>query len=337
MSVEKVELGRYLFYDKRLSANQTQACATCHRQELGFTDGKAHAVGSTGEIHRRSSMTLTNVGYVSRLTWANPLLDKLENQALVPMFGDAPKEMGLKDAKMLTDRLEAEPEYQRRFPLAFPGDPHPITVDNTVKAIAAFERTLISGDSPYDRYTQGETGAMTTDAIQGMDLFFSERLECFHCHGGFTFSDSVSHAGMKNPERPFHNTGLYNIDGKGGFPASDRGLIELTGHPDDMGRFRAPTLRNIAVSAPYMHDGSIATLSEVLDHYGRAGRLIASGPNAGDGSKSPLKESFVGGFVLTDTERRNLLAFLQSLTDTNFLKDPRYSDPWKQPQARLDR
>lgn len=337
MSAEKVELGRHLFYDKRLSGNQTQSCSTCHQQELAFTDGKAHAVGSTGQINRRGSMSLANVGYVSRLTWVNPLLDRLEDQALLPMFGDAPVEMGLKDAKMLTDRLEAEPEYQRRFPLAFPGDPHPITLQNTVKAIASFERTLISGDSAYDRYTQGNNSAMSTEAVQGMDLFFSERLECFHCHGSFNFSDSVNHAGLKEPERAFHNTGLYNVDGKGGFPPSDRGLIDLTGRPADMGKFRAPTLRNIAVTGPYMHDGSVATLDEAIDHYARAGRLIASGPNAGDGSKSPLKESFVGGFVLTDGERRNLKAFLESLTDTSFLKDPRFRDPWTQPQARLDK
>jgi cytochrome c peroxidase len=337
MSAAKVDLGRHLFYDKRLSGNETQACATCHRQELAFTDGKAHAVGSTGQIHRRSSMSLTNVGYVSRLTWANPLLDKLEDQALVPMFGDTPTEMGLKDAKMLTDRLEKEPVYRRLFPQAFPEDAQPITLQNTVRAIAAFERTIISGDSPYDRYTAGATGALSADAVQGMTLFFSERLECFHCHGGFNFSDSVSHAGLKESERAFHNTGLYNVDGKGGFPQSDRGLIELTGRAADMGRFRAPTLRNIAVTAPYMHDGSVATLDDAIDHYSRAGRLIASGPNAGDGAKSPLKESFVGGFVLTDNERRELKAFLESLTDAAFLKDPRFSDPWTQAQAHLDR
>jgi cytochrome c peroxidase len=161
-----------------------------------------------------------------------------------------------------------------------------------------------------------------------MDLFFSERLECFHCHGGFNFSDAVDHARLPEPERAFHNTGLYNVDGNGAYPPGDRGLLALTGNPADMGRFKAPTLRNIAVTAPYMHDGSIATLEEVIDHYAEGGRTIASGPDAGVGSASPLKDPFVSGFVLSDRERADLVAFLESLTDESFLTDPRFSDPF---------
>lgn len=129
-------------------------------------------------------------------------------------------------------------------------------------------------------------------------------------------------------EIAFHNTGLYNIDGKGGYPAPNRGVLEVSNQPGDMGRFKAPTLRNIAVTAPYMHDGSIATLSEVIDHYAAGGRTIASGPNAGDGSKNPYKSEFVTGFLLTPQEKLDLLAFLESLTDSSFLNDPALSDPW---------
>lgn len=326
MSVEKVELGRRLFYDTRLSANSTQSCATCHQQALAFTDGRPHAVGSTGQIHRRGSPSLTNVAYAARLTWANPLLDRLEDQALLPMFGDAPVEMGLADAKTLTTRLEGDATYAVRFKAAF-AETQPITVANVTKALAAFERTLISGNAPYDRYARGETSALSPSAVRGLSLFTSERLECLHCHGGFNFSDSINHQGLHEAERAFHNTGLYNLDGKGAYPQVDRGLIEFTGRPEDMGKFRAPTLRNIAVTAPYMHDGSVATLEEAIAHYGRAGRNVAAGPNVGDGSTSPLKESFVGGFVLTDEERDDVIAFLNSLTDRTFLSDPRFSDP----------
>ena len=327
MSSAKAELGRRLFYDKILSENRTQACASCHQQQRAFTDGHEHALGSTGQPHSRNSMSLTNVAYASRLTWASSLLDRLEDQALLPMFGDAPIELGLPDEATIVTRLQQDPRYTKLFAQAFPHDRQPISVKNLTRAIAAFERTLISGDSPYDRYTRGDTGALSDSAKRGMTLFFSERLECFHCHGGFNFADSVDHAKLPEPERAFHNTGLYNVDGKGAYPASDRGLYKLTAKPADMGRFKAPTLRNVAVTAPYMHDGSIATLDEVIDHYAAGGRSIHSGPNAGDGSNSPLKDKFLVGFILSQSERADLIAFLESLTDETFLHDPRFADP----------
>jgi cytochrome c peroxidase len=327
MTAVKVELGRHLFYDRNLSANRTQACATCHQQAHAFTDGRAHAVGSTGQAHSRSSMSLTNVAYASRLTWASHLTDRLEDQALMPMFGDAPIELGLADGATLVARLQQVPRYAILFAQAFPSDASPISVRNVTRAIAAFERTLISGNSPYDRYARGEVAALSDSAKRGMTLFFSERLECFHCHGGFNFADAIDHAKMPEPERAFHNTGLYNLDGDGAYPERDRGLYTLTARPADMGRFKAPTLRNIAVTAPYMHDGSVATLDGVIDHYAAGGRRIDSGPDAGDGSESPLKNQFLVGFVLSSTDRADLIAFLESLTDEEFLRDARFADP----------
>jgi cytochrome c peroxidase len=193
-----------------------------------------------------------------------------------------------------------------------------------VRAIAAFQRTLLSGNSPYDRYTyRNELDALPPPARRGMELFFSERLECFHCHQGFAFSDSVKHKETAFPEITFHNTNLYNVDGRGSYPATDKGLQEFTSKPEDMGRFRALTLRNIAVTAPYMHDGSLATLSEVLDHYAAGGRARAQ-----IGELSPYQSEFVRGFTLTPQEKEDLIAFLESLTDTEFLTDPRFSDPF---------
>jgi cytochrome c peroxidase len=246
----------------------------------------------------------------------------------VPMFGDVPVELGLRDRRVVRERLAADPWYVATFADAFPGESAPIDVANVVRALAAFERTLISDDSPYDRYTRGDAHALSPSAIRGMQLFLSERLECFHCHGGFNFSDAIDHQGLVEPERAFHNNGLYDLDGKGAYPASDRGLMKLTGRPEDMGRFKAPTLRNIAVTAPYMHDGSIATLGGVIDHYAAGGRTIASGPDAGVGSESPLKDPLVAGFVLTAAERADLIEFLRSLTDETFLTDPRFSNPF---------
>lgn len=329
MTRAKVELGRQLFYDARLSGNGTQSCASCHRQELAFTDGRAHGIGSTGEAHARNSMSLANVAYAPTLTWASHLVDRLEDQALLPMFGDAPVELGLPDAATLVDRLAAVPAYADGFAAAFPDRTDPISVSAVTRAIAAFQRTLISANSPFDECMRGDDDALSASALRGMDLFFSERLECFHCHGGFNFSDSVDHAGLPEPVRAFHNTGLYDLDGNGAYPAHDRGLFELTGKRPDMGRFKAPTLRNIAVTAPYMHDGSIATLDEVIDHYANGGRDLAAGPYAGAGSSSPLKDEFMVGFVLEDRERDDLLAFLDSLTDEQFLTDPRFADPFR--------
>jgi cytochrome c peroxidase len=330
MSPEKVDLGRHLFYDPRLSADGTFACANCHQQARAFADEKPRGVGVTGAVHPRGSMSLANVAYSPVLTWANPTMRRLETQALVPMFGEDPVELGLSGKEqLLIGRLKAEHRYTELFPAAFPGEPDPVTLANITRALASFERTLISGRSPYDRYRYGADRQAISDAAKrGEVLFFSEQTECFHCHGGFNFTETVDYAGKGFVEIEFHNTGLYNIDGKGGYPRPNTGVHEVTSDPDDMGRFKAPTLRNIAVTAPYMHDGSIATLDAVLAHYEAGGRTIASGPHAGVGARNPLKSSFVKGFSLTSNERSDLIAFLESLTDQVFLTDRRFSDPW---------
>jgi cytochrome c peroxidase len=339
MTMEKVELGRHLFYDPALSVNGKQSCASCHDQSRAFTDGRGRAVGTTGETHPRGAMSIVNMAYTPVLTWANPNMKQLERQALVPMFGEHPVELGLsgQEAALLA-RLKGQPRYQSLFPAAFAGESDPFTIENITRAIAAFERVLISGDSSYDRYLNGERTAISAAARRGEALFFSERLECFHCHGGFNFSQTTDHAGKAFAEIEFHNTGLYNLDGAGAYPEENTGTFEITRQPGDMGRFRAPTLRNIAVTAPYMHDGSIATLEEVLDHYAAGGRTIVQGPRKGIGSRNPNKSSFVKGFTLTLREKRDVIAFLNSLTDHNFLTNPLFSNPWApRPAMALER
>ncbi len=328
MNSAKVELGRWLFYDTRLSVNGTTSCASCHMQELAFTDGRARSVGATGQLHPRSSMTLVNAAYASRLTWANQLLAKLEDQALTPLLGDNPVEMGMGGREtIIVEMLKSEPRYSELARRAFPTDADPHSVLNAVRSIAAFVRTIISYDSPYDRHLAGDEDAISESAKRGMDLFFSERLECFHCHGGFNFTDSTTHANSRVDQVGYHNTGLYNIDANGSYPEENTGLFDMTGERRDMGRFKAPTLRNIAVTAPYMHDGSAATLDDVIDHYQRGGRAILDGPLAGDGRVSPYKSNFIRGFELNESERDDLLAFLHSLTDENVLTSERWADP----------
>ncbi|MFO0563286.1 MAG: di-heme enzyme [Polyangiales bacterium] len=329
MSAEKVRLGRRLFYDRRLSLNQTQSCGTCHQPSKGFADGLEVATGSTGLHTARNAMGLSNVGYASALTWANPLQASLERQALIPMFGVDPPELGLSgQEEELLRRLRADAWYQRMFRVVFASESEPVTVTNVTRAIAAFERTLLTYNAPYDRYTRGDRTAMSESAVRGLELFNTERLECYHCHSGFNFSDSTNTVSSAPRDASFHNNGLYNIDGMGGYPAPNRGVFEVSNRAEDMGRFRAPTLRNIELTAPYMHDGSIPTLEAVLDHYTAGGRRITTGANAGDGSTSPLKSDLVRGFTLTAQEREDVLAFLRALTDRDFVRDPRFQDPW---------
>lgn len=337
MTVEKVELGRFLFYDTKLSANQTQSCGSCHVQELAFTDGLAQAEGSTGEIHPRSSMSIANAGYAASLTWANEAVVLLEKQALVPMFGEEPVELGMAGLEdELLRRLREDEDYPGMFAAAYPGQMDPISLDGITKAIAAFQRQVTSFNSKVDRWQQGDRTALDESEQRGMALFFGgtnaagveDAFECFHCHGGFLFSQSSDDAMQVFDQKFFANNGLYNLDEDGSYPAGNEGIYEMSADPADKGRFKPPSLRNIAVTAPYMHDGSIETLEEVLDHYARGGRLIESGPHAGDGKDNPNKNTLLNGFSMSDQEKQDMLAFLRALTDEDLLTNPAYSDPF---------
>nr|WP_229804990.1 methanobactin export MATE transporter MbnM [Alteromonas halophila] len=318
MTVEKVALGRALFYDTALCRNSTQSCATCHQQAYAFAEPRRHSVGATGDKVSRNALALVNVAYNGNFTWAHKGLADIEQQLLIPLFNEDPVELGVTghDEAMLA-RFDTE-AYRDLFDAAY-GDPA-ASWDRIVKALASFVRSLVSFSSPFDDYAYGgDDEALTARQIDGMKLFFSERLECFHCHGGVNFTQSSKHARQALDLRPFHNTGLYNEDGHGAYPASDQGLASVTTRADDMGMFRAPTLRNIAVSAPYMHDGSVATLSEVIDIYAAGGR--------GDGITNPYKSPFIKGFALTAEEKEALIDFLNSLTDQQFLHNPRHGPP----------
>ena len=328
MSDAKVELGRRLFYDTRLSGTGTQSCASCHQQALAFTDGRARGVGSTGEEHPRGSMSLVNVGYASSLTWANPAMKRLEEQALVPMYGDHPVELGLARSDEWLDALRRDAIYQKLTPAAFPGETT-LTRDHVTKALASFQRAIVSARSPFDRYRfERDESAISEGAKNGEALFRSRMLACSTCHGGIHFSIAMGNMMMPAPIA-FHNTGLYNLAGQFSYPAENTGLYEVTKQPRDVGKFKPPTLRNVAVTAPYMHDGSVATLAEAIDHYAAGGRTITSGPYQGVGRDNPNKTAFLRGFELTPAQRADLIAFLTTLTDEALLKDDRFANPWK--------
>jgi cytochrome c peroxidase len=298
MTAAKVELGRYLFYDKRLSVNGKSSCATCHKQELAFTDGRPVGVGTTGELHPRGAMSLVNVAYAGALTWNNPRMKTLEDQALVPMYGEHPVELGLREGDGLLPMLQSDSKYRALFESAFPSEGDRFTVRNVTRAIASFERSIISARSAYDRYHYGgEDNAVPESAKRGEILFFDQHHSCFRCHGGFDFSDATASENNARREIPLHNTGVTAGSEK----------------------FKAPSLRNIAVTAPYMHDGSIKTLEEVMEHYAAGGK--ASHDN-------PEKDHLIHGFTLSPEDRADLIAFLVSLTDQAVLHDARFSNPW---------
>ena len=331
MTDTKVELGRYLFYDTALSANQQQSCASCHQQQHAFAEPLPQSIGSTGQRHRRNAMALVNVAYNNSQTWAHDGLTHIETQLMLPLFGDNPIELGVGGyEQQILERLQ-RPPYPALFKAAF-NDATP-DFHRIIAALASFSRSLLSFNSRFDRYAyQQDDPALTAEELLGLNLFFSERLECHHCHGGFNFTQATSHARQPLDRRPFHNTGLYYTHRKDlankGYPQHDTGLSEVSLNPADDGRFRAPTLRNIAYSAPYMHDGSLATLSDVIEFYAAGGLVRELNGAVSDGRLHPGKSAFIRGFSLSEEEKQALLAFLHSLNDEHFITNPAYSNPW---------
>lgn len=311
LTEESIMLGEKLFFDKGLSANNTISCSSCHDPEHAFAEPKTVSVGANGDALNRNALALVNVAYNASFTWAHNNLESIEKQLMIPLFNEHPVEMGVTgNEKRILKRFEGS-EYRALFEAAY-GDDTP-NLNNIVKALASYVRSLVSFNSAFDNYAYAQDDdALTPQQLEGLNLFFSERTECFHCHGGLNFTQSSKHSFQPFTAQPFHNTGLYNEDGKGSYPESDMGLYSVTHNKDDMGKFRAPTLRNIALTAPYMHDGSIATLDEVIEFYARGGN-VAESPN-------PYRSPFIKSFAITEEEKAALVAFLQSLTDEEFIR-----------------
>ncbi len=284
MSGAKVALGERLFFERRLSVTGQYSCASCHEPAHSFAQDRPVAIGATGEALPHNAMALVNVAYNISFGWSRPRVRSLEAQMLQPMLNEHPVELGLKGREAaVCAQLAADRAYAGEFAAAFPGDPAPVTFGHVVKAIASFERTLISGGSPFDRYVfGGEHAALSGQAKRGMALFFSRRAGCSGCHSGFNFSGNWRDAQGETGPASFARNGT------------------------SAGPMRVPTLRNVALTAPYMHDGRFASLTAVLDHYSslaqaaRADRRLPRVP-------------------FSTAERSALLAFLDSLTDETFV------------------
>ncbi|MEM9920300.1 MAG: cytochrome c peroxidase [Bacteroidota bacterium] len=308
LTVDGVQLGRRLFFDPILSRDGSMACAGCHFPDRAFTDGLAVSTGIDGIAGARSSMSLLNVGFFERgLFWDGRSPD-LETQALLPVEDPIELHTTWPDVER---KLREHPDYPTYFRKAFGiSNTSEITKTLAAKAIAQYERSLVSFGSKFDQVEQKEA-FYTDDEADGFLMFFDvsngrlKDAECAHCHNAPL---------MTNDD--FFNNGLTDVgDDLDKFP--DKGLGGFTGRVIDYGKFRAPSLRNIALSAPYMHDGRFETLEEVLDHYSSGGHIA---PNL-DPNMRPLE--------LTDVEKRQLLAFLHALTDTSYYDNPLFQDPFK--------
>jgi len=328
MSPSKVALGRALFHDPRISGNGTQSCASCHAQASAFTDNRALSRGATGEVHPRNAQPLANVAFSTTLNWANPNERTLEQQMRTPIFGTNPVELGVNDGNRqeVLARFQADASYVKGFKAVFVDEADPINWDNIIKAIAAFERTLISADSRYDQSVAGKI-TLTAQEMRGQKLFFSDQAKCLQCHGSPNFNDQFSTAASVQRDPRFHNTGLFNMGGTGAYPEPNRGVYEITQLAQDMGRFRAASLRNIELTAPYMHDGSMATLEAVLDFYAAGGREVGNGLYAGDGRLNPYKDARISQIRLSAADKADLVAFLRTLTDSGFVNNASFSAP----------
>lgn len=332
MTHEKVALGRHLFYDIQLSANQKQSCSSCHLQKFAFSDHNNVGIGSTGEHSLRNPNSLTNTAYYTSYSWANPALGTLERFIIMPITGDSPIELGIVEEKQIEvlSRFENNETYRVMFQKAFPEVANPFTLEYIVKALATFNRTLNSFNSPYDKYLRGDKTALNDSQKRGMDLFMNEKGECFHCHDGIRFSDSTADEKSFHVVQFFHNIGLYNVNGTSSYPEGNQGLYEITLNNIDKGAFKTPTLRNVELTSPYMHDGSMATLREVIELHSNGGRNIIDGNNSGNGITNIYKSDFITPKNFTEQEKDDLENFLKSLTDTDFITNPKISNPFEE-------
>ncbi|NBX16718.1 MAG: di-heme enzyme [Proteobacteria bacterium] len=319
--------GKALFFETRLSANGKISCASCHDPQRAFTENKASSSDIEGRPVHRNSPTLINAAHMDVLTWANPLLRKLENQIIVPLFLDTPGEMALiRVWPKVRSEVLAQPPHIGMFRAAFPEEKAPPDTQHLFAALAAFIRTLVAFDSPYDRFLAGDKKAMSEESLKGRDLFFSTRTACGECHSGILLSNASKSEFLKSkdplspsPARDglgqiiqFAHNGLYNWDGNGGVPAKSEGLYEFSGKPEDRGKFRIPSLRNVALTPPYMHDGSIASLEAVIEHYNQGGLNKCKAKRKC--KAAPQKHPSIRPLNLNSTEKRSLAAFLRSLT-----------------------
>lgn len=317
--IAQSQLGRFLFYDTQLSYNNTKSCSSCHDPKFAFSDGYRRSTGADGYAVKRNAPSLLNAKFLTAYTWGDSSIHELKEQLILPFFNNNPPELGWgKNDQAILNRFLQSPKYNRLFHQAFPTEDQPIHLINIFTAIEAFVIQLVSFNAPYDAFLNGNEGALSEEAKKGMALFYSEKLGCGNCHFWR----------QNTPIKPIYaNTGLYNIKDNSVVSEEDQGLFFVSGNLADRGSFRVPSLRNILLTAPYTHDGSVSTIEEMIGIYERGGRKISEGELAGDGKLHRHKSEFIKGFVLKEGDRLALISFLDSFTDTSFLQKKELLNP----------
>ncbi len=320
----QIQLGRFLFYDTRLSSNNTKSCGTCHNPVFAFTDGYKRSLGIYADVLQRNTTALFNLKEQKYLTFADSNIKTLLRQIENPLFNEHPLEMGVKGNEVeILNRIKQQALYQKLFQKA----DLDLSWQSIKLSITRFVSTLTSYQSPYDFYLKGDLSVYNESQLKGMQLFFSDSLNCSKCHGGINFSTPKVFSAPDKIEY-FFNTGLYNVGDKNEYPKYDQGLLQYTHNQLDMGKFRVPSLRNLIYTKPYYHDGSEENLKGVILNYENGGRQISNGEYKGDGRKNKYKSELIKGFKLSDYERISLIKFLESLSDPNFIQNPKYQDPF---------
>ncbi len=316
-----IKLGHYLFFDNRLSSNHTKSCASCHSPNFAFTDGYRRSITPFGENVLHNAPSLLNIQEQRYFDWANPHANTLEAQIKRPLYTTHPIELGLNQHEEDVQKLFSQDSvYRELFSLCFPKEKQLYTLAQIEHCLVLYEKQLQSRQSLFD------LKQLDVSAKRGEQLFKDTRLKCVQCH---QLPDFTTAAHSNIIDSVYANIGLYNVTNTDSYPIEDAGLRLTTKRTQDDGKFKIPSLRNVALTFPYMHDGSVASLSEVIDIYSSGGREIFDGPLKGDGKKNKYKHPFIQGFKISVEEKKDLIHFLESLTDTSYLKNPFFLDPWK--------
>lgn len=321
LNAERQELGHYLFFDTRLSLNNTKSCASCHNPAFAFSDGYRTSATALGENVLHNAPSLINSVYLKKYDWAHPNATDFITQIKRPLYGNHPVELGLdKHITELQEQFSKDSLYTILFKKAFPNAATLFTKEQIETAIVEYEKTLESQQSQFDKEE------LTPNQYNGLRLFASKKLNCVVCHPPPHFTLATK---TENIDSIYANIGLYNINNTSQYPTNDDGLSSFTHKQKDNGKFKIPSLRNIMLTAPYMHDGSMATINEVIDMYARGGRSIMVGENKGDGKLNKNKHPLIKGFEITTKEKQDLIEFLTSLTDSSIFYKQSFQNPFK--------
>lgn len=316
-NIQKALIGQYLFFDTRLSKNGMKSCATCHAPEYAFTDGYRRTINIDAELLQHNTPSILNLQNYESLNWASPLIKTAKQQILGPLFKTHPIELGMdinNDSKL--KEISVDENYQK---LLKAENIKALNWELAIKYLSDYVEQINSRNSRFDKFLKHKI-KLTNDEIAGKNLFYSNELNCSSCHGGIDFNQPENN-------ETFANIGLYNIGKNNEYANNDNGLYETTKNKSDIGKFRIPSLRNVSVTAPYFHDGSINSIEEVINIFSNGGQNISENQYAGNGILHPNNQ--IKPFKITEKETKQLVGFLNTLTDTSYLSTSFFVSPFK--------